>query len=191
MTGYTQIIANKEDVTLKEFTLQCARAFGACVQQRDEDMSVPPRKLEVSTFHTERLKKLKKTPRFSQKEFHTWQSEQIKYYNKQITEKQLLIGKLEKMLNKVFKWSCPSKLNGLKAFMVSQLKDTIKHESRDYYTNSLKEVQGTTFSEWKTAQLESHKYEIKYHTEELKKEKKQIAEQNEWIDVLYNSLDKI
>lgn len=40
-TGYTADI--KDGITFRDFALRCARAFGATIMQRDEDISIPPR----------------------------------------------------------------------------------------------------------------------------------------------------
>ena len=57
-TGYTNIIKN--DISFKEFTLRCARNFGACITMRDDawDKEIP--KFKPTDYHIKELKKLRK-----------------------------------------------------------------------------------------------------------------------------------
>lgn len=50
-TGYTCIIESNPNVTLRDYALRCARAFGACVTQRDESLDQAPRPREVSDHY--------------------------------------------------------------------------------------------------------------------------------------------
>jgi len=56
-TGYTVIIEEKQNVTFRDYAMRCARAFGACVMQRDESVDNPPRPREVSDYHSSSLKR--------------------------------------------------------------------------------------------------------------------------------------
>lgn len=38
-TGYTAILQEQPDLPFTEFALRCARNFGACIMQRDDDLS--------------------------------------------------------------------------------------------------------------------------------------------------------
>jgi hypothetical protein len=49
-TGYTAMIEEREDVTFREFALTCARAFGACIMQRDNSLAEPPKPREVDKY---------------------------------------------------------------------------------------------------------------------------------------------
>ena len=42
-TGYTTDIYNGKDVTFKDFALKCARAFGACIHQREDNIDDLPK----------------------------------------------------------------------------------------------------------------------------------------------------
>ena len=58
-TGYTCQVADGEITDFKQFLLQCSRAFGACIQQRDDPHSDLPKRMEVSNYHKDELKKAK------------------------------------------------------------------------------------------------------------------------------------
>ena len=56
-TGYTAVIQDNLDISMKDFALVCARAFGACVMMRDEPFDTPiPEEFVPDTYHTDKLK---------------------------------------------------------------------------------------------------------------------------------------
>jgi hypothetical protein len=66
-TGYTAPVQSGEIVELEDFILLCARAFGACVMQRDEPM-----------------KSLPKIEEWQKKTFDQWCKEKMDYICKTI-----------------------------------------------------------------------------------------------------------
>ena len=57
-TGYTHSIKN--DITFEQFALLCARAFGACIEMRDDPTDKPiPKKFKVDSYHAKELKEAK------------------------------------------------------------------------------------------------------------------------------------
>lgn len=59
-TGYTAKLMD-EGQDFRAFVLTCARAMGACIMQRDDPMSDPPKKETASDYHTKRLAEAKAT----------------------------------------------------------------------------------------------------------------------------------
>lgn len=43
---YTSDIADGKDVSFNDFVLKCARAFGACIEQRDDNANDKPKLIE-------------------------------------------------------------------------------------------------------------------------------------------------
>lgn len=59
-TGYTAILQEQPDISFAEWAKQCARAFGACIMQRDDSMREPPNVDEQpSRYHIERLEEVR------------------------------------------------------------------------------------------------------------------------------------
>ena len=56
-TGYTADIYEGNDVSFRDFALKCARAFGACIEQRDDDANDKPKLIEKTkdNYHIKRL----------------------------------------------------------------------------------------------------------------------------------------
>jgi len=56
-TGYSAPVLEGKIKTLPEFALLCARAFGACVNMRDDSMSADiPEEFPVSDYHSKAYK---------------------------------------------------------------------------------------------------------------------------------------
>ena len=86
-TGYTEDIYNGKDVTFKDFALKCARAFGACVHQRDDDANDPPKLREPNTgYYEERLKKAKAFKKPTKAEYDLYISKEKADLEKRIEE---------------------------------------------------------------------------------------------------------
>ena len=47
-TGYTMDIYDGKNVSFEDFCLSCARAFGACILQRDDNTSIKPQLQKAS-----------------------------------------------------------------------------------------------------------------------------------------------
>jgi hypothetical protein len=190
-TGYTTIIGEREDLTFKEFTLRCARAFGACVMQRDDDLKQPPKKLEVESYHldsfNEAERNLKKFKVISKKDlqiqFKSDQEKSDREWQKSKKESDKLKSKYVSMLDKVKAWNPPTNGHvGLKTFMIQQLEDSIKWDCTDSKRDN------TSFQEWYKAQLEHLEWEVNYHQQEYVKEVGRVKDQNLWIENLYESI---
>ena len=54
-SGYTSDIYNGKEVTFKDFALGCARAFGACVMQRDDPADEKPKIMPEESYHARRV----------------------------------------------------------------------------------------------------------------------------------------
>ena len=58
-TGYTADLYDGKDVSFEDFTLNCARAFGALVSLRDEPDAEIPDEFKVDEFYVKRFEKAK------------------------------------------------------------------------------------------------------------------------------------
>ena len=190
-TGYTYLINDKPDLTFKEFALTCARAFGACLDQRDDPMDVKPKKKELDiSYHTDSIKEIKKQKTPTKSEFNKYVSKTVADTNKSIQDKKDLKSRYTNMLNKVNAWNIPSvEHDGLKKFMISQIESSIEFDcSTNYEEDRLKSIKELTYSQYKKDIKESNANGLKYHTEQIEKETKSVKSANDWIDKLYKSL---
>lgn len=195
-TGYTAEIAEGQEFT--DFVLGCARAFGACLHQRDDKMSDKPRKLEEQSYHDERLEEARTeflkfnlmTPQERDQYGVDEQKREIERCQKRFNEKILLKTKYDEMIAKVSTWQPPSQDHtNLKQFMLDQLNDSVTHDCNTKY--DLEELHKASTSkprDFYNRKVNSIQWDINYHTEQGQKEKERKNGSNLWIEQLYTSL---
>jgi hypothetical protein len=190
-SGYTSDIYNGKEVTFKDFALGCARAFGACLMQRDDPADEKPKIMPEESYHTEELKKLKKFKKPTKAQFDSYVKETIADYEKSIKEKNELKKRYSDILEKAKNWQPPTKEHErLKAFMIEQLTDSRSFDccGLDHYEHELKVVSAMTYKDYVKKKLAEHNRHIKYHEEYEAKDLFNIKQRNKWIKDLYNSL---
>lgn len=195
-TGYTADIA--KGITFKEFALDCARAFGACVTMRDEPNDKPiPDAFEPSDWHKKELAKAKarlsKLNRMSAKEadfqaHNDWDAE-TENRNRHISENNDTISKYKDMLKQVKMWIPPTtEHTKFKEFMISQIEGSINHDDMsDYYKDNPPILH--TGKEWLEIEKAKALRDIEYHTKENEAEIQRTNGRNDWIRNLRESLN--
>jgi len=190
-SGYTENIYYGKEVTFKDFALGCARAFGACVMQRDDPADEKPKIMPEESYHTEELKKLKKFQKPTEAEFDSYVKETIADYEKSIKEKNELKKRYSDMIEKAKNWQPPTKEHErLKAFMIEQLTDSRNFDcgGLDYYEHEIKVVSVMTYKDYVTKKLIEHNRSIERHKEYEARDINNIKQRNKWIKDLYDSL---
>ena len=195
-TGYTAKIA--DGITFNEFILSCARAFGVCIEMRDDPMDKPiPDEFKPSDYHAKsistakseltRLRKMtpEQATAKSRAEFAKNQQEA----RVAIKKNRVLKTKYEAMLAEVEKWHPPTPDHeGMKKFMREQITESIAHDcGGGYYTQHLKggPVSGAV---WLNAAIARCKRDIVYHTKENREEIARAKQRTEWVRQLRQSL---
>jgi hypothetical protein len=200
-TGYTAIL-NKGSQSFEDFVLQCAKAFGACIHQRDSAHREPPSKQNFDDYHLERieeyLQKLKEVNALTAEEIvdiiKKDHAERLSSAENDLQRKREMLQRYNNMLISVKNWNPPSGDHlELKNFMTSQLVDSIKFDCNLKY--ELEEIsrlrKGPLLSpeEYRNERIETINDSIKYHTEQYSEEQNRIKSQHDWIEALYNSLN--
>ena len=192
-SGYTSDIADGKDVSFNDFALKCARAFGACIEQRDDNANDKPKLIERNNednYHLEELEKAKMWKSPTKEEFDDYVTESSAYYNEQIDKQNKLKVSYEDMLVKANKWVPPTtEHEGLKKFMIEQLSESLRHDCGNDYQRELLQINSYTHAEYVDDMRDSNKRNIEYHTEQLKKDNKRVDTRNAWISALYKSLE--
>jgi hypothetical protein len=197
-TGYTSEIGTKDNLTFKEFTLKCARAFGACIHQRDDSSNTLPKKQEVDKYHLDELnsaiKKLKNFKKTSKKVLRQKMERDFLKRNKEllisIEKTHALQNKYKLMLKKVNNWIPPStEHDGLKKFMIEQIAESIKWDCSTSYQEEGLSREKESFEEHYVAELKSLEDDIKYHEKKYNEDVERTNKANRWIEELYNSLN--
>lgn len=196
-TGYTAKIG--EDQSFEDFVLGCARAFGACIMQRDEPMDYKPMLQKPSDHHSSELIKaqaqLAEFLGMADDEKYDYgqmcAEEDIYRIKERIEKNRALRAKYESMLLKVQNWLPPSKDHvELKQFMISQITESIDFDCKnDYNYRELEKAKKTTPLEYYQQMLDSIVWNVEYHDKESVKEFDRTFERNNWITQLFESLD--
>lgn len=196
-TGYTAALCDG-DQSFEDFALQCARAFGACAMQRDDDFSDKPKLRENDTYHTKQLaraqkhlttmKKMSKDRRIAFGQRHI--NEEKARYVEMIAKGRETANRLNHMVTQVLCWTPPTPDHAnLKTFMLEQLRMTIDHDGdTSYYENELEKLATMSPLDVYNQHLESAKWDVNYHIESLAREEARTEGANDWIIKLYDSL---
>ena len=196
-TGYTSYIGDGCD--FKTFAMQCARAFGACIDMRDESSSTPiPESFKPSNYHLEKKhaaeQKLRKFKSFKKEDWEKLAKktfeEEFARNQKYIDQAKTLLTKYKNMLEKVRAWSPPTEEHqNLKRFMIEQIEGSIEFDcNTKSWEFTLKNIVLHEWQNFKEEQLARVFRDIAYHDEEYKKEVERARKNSEWVNALRESL---
>lgn len=193
-TGYTAAIA--DGISFKEYALSCARAFGALIAMRDAPADAEiPEEFKSSTYHLEMLQETKS--RLCELEamsiiqateaVNKSYNEAEKQRKKCIDECNDLLIKYQLMLDQAKKYVAPSEDHvRFREFMIEQITESIKFDcSTKYYEEPTKKL---SVDEWLYNQIKQCEKDIEHHTKQYDEECKRVAERNEWVRLLRESL---
>lgn len=191
-TGYTDTI--EKGISFRDFTLQCARAFGACVEMRDEPMSAEiPDEFKPGDYNStaravakEKLVRLKAmTPLECEGAALCEFESQTESNSEYVAQKAALRKKYEAMLEDVEGWIPPTADHeGLKKFMVDQIEDSIDGDC-GYIPSAPVQKTGP---EWLAGEMQGVQRDIEYHENQQLAENKRAADRSTWVQELRASL---
>jgi vacuolar-type H+-ATPase subunit I/STV1 len=195
-TGYTAELMEK-GLPFRKFALQCARAFGACIMQRDDPMTDEPKRQEPSDFYTKRvaeaekkLKQLQAMPTKRQQDYGEEQRAKALASAKQMLASERRENeRLDGMAAQVRAWQPPTdEHKGLKDFMLEQIK--ISRHDLAWAENYVREAEEKTVEAYFVEAVSKAVRDVAYYKEEMAKEQARNNQRNDWIDALYRSLPR-
>ena len=195
-TGYTCKVQDGTITDFREFALNCAKAFGACITLRDEPSGTPiPEKFEAHTsYHDESIQDaivaMDEISGLSDEDcekraFEAFQSD-VADYEKRAAEREEKRLRYKRMLAQVNGWEPPSSDHAeLKSFMRKQLTESIDFDcgGKDHYTYPDRE----TGKEWRDREFAAAERNVNYHTEQRDKELERTQTRNKWVADLRGS----
>ena len=200
-TGYTAGIEDGKITSGKEFLMLCARAFGICMDMRDEPLSVPvPQEFFPSHYHEREIEKTREdiskllamTPDEITAKINDEYEARKKGCAKLEENRISIIYRYAEVLQEVIKWNPPTpEHQGLKDFAIKQINMCIG----DF--NPPTEYERTTDNppenpeQWLADRLESEYKSLAYHEKQWEEELARTASRNEWLRQLRESLAKI
>ena len=195
-TGYTAAI--KDGIDFKTFAMNCARAFGACVELRDEGGGgeIIPESFAPSDYHRKRIEELNKKlsdlwsmseELLHEKARESYEAEELQW-RRNIQDSRDLRAKYEAMLKQISDWTPPTEDHyKLYEFMMKQVVESIKFDCHEEYYNN-NEIVLLSGEEWFVRERDRLAKDIAYHAEEQVKEIKRANEKTAWIKALRASL---
>ena len=195
-TGYTAELCEKEQ-SFALFALGCARAFGACIEQRESPQNELPKVPEENSYHeTEHQAAVAEVARLESMPVvdrialgKKKRQKEIADCNASIKRKTVVRNRILKMIDAVNQWQPPSPDHvGFKEFMLEQLGTTLNHDGDvEYYKRELNKAKNSTPMSYYDDKVESAKWSVKYHKENMEKEVDRNNGRKEWINALYDS----
>jgi transposase len=193
-TGYTADLYDLKPITRNEFILQCARAFGATIEQRDEPLSNPPTLRSTNDYTDKNIARAKERIWFVsywseqtiaeeaelayQRDFKAWSEGASKALARRV--------KYEQMLSDVTAWKPPTpKHEELKKFMIDQLESSIEWDCKIYPSPAR-----ITPKEYAEQEIKAAERDLEYYTQAKEREQNNVDESNDWIRALYKSLEE-
>lgn len=194
-TGYTADI--NENTSFEEFALRCARAFGALVMMRDDalDARIPDEFKTDEHYFTavrearDNLEKYKSlTDDQLKQEFRDQKERDMLFRTKYLRGKRDKRRAYERMLAMAESWTPPSEGHeGMKKFMVDQLKQSIDHDCDERYYKD--ETPSPSFKEWKRERAEVVQQSLVCAEENLQSAIKTAETRTKWVRLLRESLN--
>lgn len=194
-TGYTAGVADGTITDFKEYALQCARAFGACVMLRDDPLSDEIPEFEVNSYYSSRVEDLKRElnefmdMNYSERHklYELEQAQRTNAKEEGLSKKKEEKDRYKRMLKLAKKFKPPSPDHDSYAkFLVTQLEASIDFDcNTQYYDNLL----NPSFDTWRDEKLYNLVKDIERAKESLKEEQDRVAGRNKWIKQLKEAIE--
>ena len=211
-TGYTSFIENGKVRTAKQFLHLCLRAFGVCINMRDDSLEVKDDYTkdllkgfqEDIDYHKKRLKiaekKLSEIKSISEEElcekYIKETKEKIKDLQKGQTDEFNKYGDYLRIRESINNWNCNPEFQNVKDFALNQI--NISMHKSSYYEEELAKIGEPTkegFQEKKEEYLQKlikdAQWDVNYHTEELEKAIKRRDENLKFYNEFKEELNKL
>ena len=189
-TGYTAVLQDKPDTTFEEFVWQCARAFGACIMQRDDSRDTPLLMAEEpSDYHSKAIDKAKAdlaelekmTPTEAEMRRQAEVVAEIKEKAESRARRAGYRATYEAMIFRAQAWEPPTPDHeGLRGFMIQQIVDSIKFDCGGTWSDEPPTAATQSAEAWLEERKERAQHDVDYHRREWAEECKRVCERNQW-----------
>ena len=207
-TGYTYQIEDGTCKTPKDFLKLCLKAFGCCIELRDEslvnfDVDEFLKKLKteaeqpsdylvtsLSDAEKELEKLLKRTNDDWKKELDSKIEETKKNLekNKRTYEEESKI--LSYFIHGVENWNCSEEYKGIKDFALEQLNLTTP-DNYEWNEKLLEELSNESVAEYRNRYIQSAIKEVDYYKERIKEEKERKLENVKFIEGFLKEIEDL
>ncbi len=191
--GYVHMLI-EEKLSLKEWMLVVARAFGPLHEMRDDPMGLEiPDEFPVDPYHKNGMEEAQRELELlalTTDEELVAKEVRRREERLQDCKKQIVISKNEhdtcaNMLAEVIAWEAPEVLDGLKKYMISSLEEAVSRSMVTYYEEELARLQGPIdIANVRTHLVDYHQRCLEYHEKDWKTEVEGRETQREWLQAL-------
>lgn len=200
-TGYTAGVADGTITTFREYALQCARAFGACVTLRDDPLNAEIAESQPSDYHEKALAEAEvelaafvAMDESDLRQMHDREYEEnVASATRTFEEKELTLQRYKSMLAaaKAFRPPSPEHEEYAK-FLVSQLQESIRWDCDASYWNDLSHWENlktrVPLETWVSEKLARLRWTVDYHRKHHREELERTAARNNWVAQLKEAL---
>jgi len=205
-TGYTYNIENGNCKTPKDFLRLCLKAFGCCVDLRDESLTdfnvneyLEKLKSEpVSDYLIESLKRAEEElEKLLKRTDNNWKVElnnKIAEAKTKLEESKINYQEESKIISyftdNIKNWDCSEDYQNIKNFALEQLSLT-EPDSYEWNERLLKELQDTDIKTYRNSNVQSAIKEVDYYKERIEQEKKSKQEKIDFIEGFLKEIEKV
>ena len=197
-TGYTASIEDGKITSGKDFLMLCARAFGACIEMRDEPLISPiPESFKPSEYYKTKIaeaeKNIKKYSSLSIVEAQRMIDEEYqrnqKIYAKELEKQKQIRQRYKLVEDEVKQWQPPtSEHTGLKEFAIKQIAISCDSEDSLDIWNAERQEPKATPGEWLKARVKHCQEDLDRYKKSWQAEIEKTNKRNEWLIKLRESL---
>lgn len=194
-TGYTYFLLEHPEATFADFAWKCARAMGFCIMQRDDssDAAVLVEEQPSDYYSKSLADKRAERHRIADLTDDEWAAEESTRrsageanWRESIERSRNEHAIFLSMRDATLQWNCPAELNGMKDFMLDQLKISM-HTVENKPDETTKRIFG--FKQMSKAEkIADLDRDIAYAKEHLDKEIECVAERNRYKRMLLESI---
>lgn len=205
-TGYTSRIINGEITTGKDFLIQCLRAFGYCISQRDMPLDVPPVRNISYSSDIERKKMLIECTKKEIEQYESMRGNIPMLLAKRLEIHNQIVGtytlaferakendaKLSDVLAQVEAWVPPTyQHKKIKDFAIDQIKMSMEcDEIQNLLMRNVEPFDSSddATAQWLEDQLDYFKKRLEQYETDITNIKKAEQEANDFLDTFYESV---
>lgn len=195
-TGYIAQIIEKEGFTFNQFAMTCARAFGACVEMRDDPMDAPiPEEFKPSGYSkhkaVEARAAVSQLIAMSEEEQRNFgikaKCERITMFVGMMARDEEENAKLGAIEKEVLAWVPPTEDHvEFKHFMLDQIK--ISKHDLDYWRGEIERAEEALPEDMYKAAVEKAVNDVDYHEKEEQADIERSRSRTQWMKQLRESL---
>ena len=201
-TGYTASIEDGKITNAKDFLMLCIRAFGVCIEMRDDSFDKPiPEKFEPSDYYSKSAERIQKEINellnISDEELEIKmlqdRKESIDNYNKTIKDNLAKKKSYQSILSQIDNWHPLEEYLPIKEFAINQIVMSMKQLDTSYYERAITELKSTNISvkEHRAMLLNSLGESLSYAAKQLQHEIKNAEEKTRFLSGFRESISEL